>query len=282
MIETVLLSLILFCILLLVFRLMIKDAFKFKLFGSGYALNRHLKELLSEKSVYGVIATDLNGKILMFNERSCKKFGYKEHEMIGQNINKIIPERFGIDLTGESNLIDNDEGIEWVGLHKNGNEFPIHLKMISIDDNGFKSLGVFVRNITKDKTKENALVDKIKLLETGERCADMASWYWHLLGNEKKIVQVSDNFYKVFDIDETKIVTADVLMEKVYTKDSFNTALTINRAIEDKKDYKTTYRRLLDNGDLRLIEVRGCLIFNEENEVIAISGTIQKIKDGVD
>jgi PAS domain S-box-containing protein len=286
--ETTILSIILILVLFIILKLVVKDEFKLaKLVSGDYALNRRLKELLFERSVYAVVATDLYGNILMWNERSEKKFGYKEHEMIGKNIRMIIPERFRplhdaamkqYIETGESMIVNNDEGIEVIGLHRNGSEFPVHLKLISIDDHGFKTIGGFLRNITKEKEREAVLMASLELLSQGEKCANVATWNWNLL--TRKVI-VTDNFYHIFDIDKNRIVTSDMLMDYVYHEDRNQTAAIITQAIDNKEDYKTRYRRLLEDGSLRLIEIRGCLIFDEDNEVISIIGTIQTVEDGL-
>lgn len=287
--EIALLTLILFFVILLVLRLVFKDQLKFvKLSGAEYALNRRLKEILFEQTPYAVVATDQFGKVLMCNGRFHKKFGYAEEEMIGQSITKIIPERFrnahelGMQHfrdTGESNLINNDNGMELFGLHKNGSEFPVHIKLILINDHGFKTIGGFIRNITVEKEKERILLDKIFLLERGESCAGIGSFNWNTLTKE---VRVSKNFYRIFNLDEDDLVTSDMLMEMVYHKDRLNTALVITQAMEKGEDYKTTYRRMMRDGSLRLLEVRGCQIYDEDGEPIGITGTIQKLADGVD
>lgn len=290
--QVALLTLNLIALLYVAYRLDLRDKINWVRKVSGeYSVNRRQKELLFELTPYAVVSTDLYGKVLMCNERFHKKFGYKESEMIGQNIQKIIPERYrhvhelGMQHfrdTGEAKLVNNDEGIELMALHKNGTEFPVHLKLISIKDGAFKTIGAFLRNITKEKDKEKILISNLALLNAGETCMEIASWHWQLLNNQSKIVDVTDNFYEVFNIDYGKAITADLLMQLVYPHDALETAMKINQAIENKQNYRTKYRRLMKDGSLRLIEVRGCLIFNEENEIIAISGTIQKLRDGVD
>lgn len=237
---------------------------------SKYALNLRLKALLFERTPYAAIATDMEDKILVWNGRAVKKFGYTQEQVLGQNISIIIPAEHK-----EAYLLshDIDDGIELQAVHQDGHRFPVHVKLITINDDGFKTRGVYIRNIEKEKLKEQNILERILFLEKTEVFADVGGWHWDTLIDK---VTVSTNFRRLFYIDEDEEVTSKMLMELIYPPDQLETGLTIVKAREEKKDYVTHYRRLQADGDLALIECKGFIILDEDGEESGIEGVIRK------
>ena len=70
----------------------------------------------------GVIVTDLEGKIVFWNNGAGQIFGYKESEVLGKNLSFLYPEtdkdKLNIDL--RSIKKGNDYSGEWKGISKNG------------------------------------------------------------------------------------------------------------------------------------------------------------------
>lgn len=252
--------------------------------ASEYEVNQQLQKLTADLSVYAMIAADVHGKILSFNQTATEIFGHTQQEVLGRNIDLLIPLRYrqrhseGMKRwreTGKSNVVNNPDGIELTGLHKDGTEFPIQLILKEINDKGFKFIAGYIRNNTKDKQREDVWKDKVHLLEAGEMVAEMATWYWEL--KPEADVVVSDNFYSIFNVDKGDSMTSPDLMGLVYPEDGLGLVTLINDSVENKQDYKVKYRRLQKDGSLACIEARGHMELDDNGEVFAITGTVQII-----
>lgn len=139
---------------------------------------------LMDAAVDGIIAIDHEGSVIEFNPAAQRLFGYAAEEMIGRNVNVLMPEpdRSGHDAyierylgTGEKKVIGI--GREVTGRHADGTTFPIHL---SVGDANGRFIGV-IRDLTAAKAAEDegrklkdrlAEVDRFSLM--GEMAAGLA------------------------------------------------------------------------------------------------------------
>lgn len=107
-----------------------------------------------------IIITNIAGKISSWNSGAEKMFGYAEYEILGENITKLMPERYiklhsesfekrKKDLNSESSYLG--KVIRAHGLRKSGEEFPIELVVSYwVSDDGVYFSGI-LRDISKIK-----------------------------------------------------------------------------------------------------------------------------------
>ena len=261
-----------------------RKIFRWWRYLSAFEVNQHLQKVLFNQSIYAVIAADIEGKILLFNDTAVNLFGYTQEEVLGKNISLLVPPKNrpkheeAMKLwreTGYSNVVNNKDGVQLTAMRKDGTIFPMHIKIDELNEKGFKFIAGFIKNVGKELKEKHDIEARIKILDEGERIAQMGSWHWVLIPG--KIVAVSKNFYNIFNIDEEDVVTSNDLMELVYPEDRQQMATIINEAVEKKRNYIGRYRRLQKDGSLKWIECRGELVFDDNHEVEEIIGTVQII-----
>jgi len=113
----------------------------------------------------GIISVGADGSIRMFNKGAETIFGYPAGDMIGQSIDRLIPERFreshGQHLTAfleapEIGRLMNERGI-FFGLRADGTEFPAEASISKLELPSETVLTVILRDITKRVRAEEAL-----------------------------------------------------------------------------------------------------------------------------
>ena len=109
----------------------------------------------------GIITADDTGKITYLNKAAERIFGYAAHEVVGQPIPVLMPERFreshqrglaNFLATGEARVIGNT--VELAGRRKDGSEFPLELSLTSCEVGGTVVFTAIMRDITERRRAE--------------------------------------------------------------------------------------------------------------------------------
>ncbi len=108
-----------------------------------------------------VICIDQSGVVTIWNHAAEIMFGYSSAEAIGQSIVMFVPDDFREQIrsemqravrTGESNLLG--KATEFVGLRKDGSQFPTEFSASRWQEKGSLSFGVILRDISERRRME--------------------------------------------------------------------------------------------------------------------------------
>jgi PAS domain S-box-containing protein len=97
-----------------------------------------------------------------FNTAAETMFGYKSAEIVGKNIKMCMPERFGVNHqeyinnylnTGLKKAIGNGRRV--LGLKKDGTEFPIHLSVTELKEEGNHLFTGIARDLTVQEEEQH-------------------------------------------------------------------------------------------------------------------------------
>ena len=123
--------------------------------------NRTLLQTIITTSPDAIITIDVHGHIESSNTAAQKMFGYAPSELIGKNVNMLMPEPYRNEhdgyiehylRTGEKRIIGL--GREVVGKRKDGTTFPIELAVGEVNLDGQRRFTGFIRDITKRRQAE--------------------------------------------------------------------------------------------------------------------------------
>ncbi|MBN9228570.1 MULTISPECIES: PAS domain S-box protein [Legionella] len=123
-----------------------------------------------------LVVINNEGEIVLVNNRTEQLFGHKPNELIGQNIECLIPERFhGNHVHHRNNYFSEPRvrpmgaGLALYGQHKKGHEFPVAISLSPLEtEDGLLALAA-VRDISEQKQLEEQLQRKNKELEQQNR-----------------------------------------------------------------------------------------------------------------
>jgi len=121
-----------------------------------------------------IITIDADQKITLFNAAAEATFGYPARELIGETLDRLIPERFRtvhrghVDAFGVTGISVRAMGGERVlaGLRRGGEEFPIEARISQVEVGGQKLYTVILRDVM-DRTQAEA--ERAELLAVAER-----------------------------------------------------------------------------------------------------------------
>jgi PAS domain S-box-containing protein len=129
------------------------------------ASTRHTQAILT--NVFdGIIAIDPYGKVRTFNRAAEETFGYPQDEVIGRNVNMLMPEPYRSAHDGHLEDYRNTGirhiigiGREVRGQRKDGSVFPMELAVTEITEEGQHLFIGVVRDITERQQAADALAE---------------------------------------------------------------------------------------------------------------------------
>ena len=123
-------------------------------------------ELLVNSLPNAIILINNKGEILLVNKQAVSLFGFSQKELLGKQIDILIPERFSkIHVTHQSSFFKKPEirvlgeRKELYGLHKDGYEIPVEIGLNPIETNNGIFVIISILDTTKKKKTEQALKD---------------------------------------------------------------------------------------------------------------------------
>lgn len=124
---------------------------------------------ITESAVDGIVTTDTNGNMVLFNKSFENIFGYAKEELVNQSLTMLMPERNRSDFV---NLVENFrktgehifEGkiLETIGLRRDGSEFPFEMSLATWEADGDVYSTSIIRDITERKKAEEQLKKSLK------------------------------------------------------------------------------------------------------------------------
>jgi len=126
-------------------------------------LSKHTQALM-EAAVDAIVVIDHQGRMLAINDATCRTFGYRSVELLGQNVNMLMPEpdRSAHDLylarylsTGTARIIGI--GRQVTALRRDGSVFPVRLSVGRVPDSGPPRFVGLMRDVTTEHEAVNLL-----------------------------------------------------------------------------------------------------------------------------
>jgi len=122
----------------------------------------------------GIVSTDTEQRIVLFNAAAERIFGYAASEIIGQHLNVLLPERFrarhvhqvaDFNSGGQTQRRMGTYGLIY-GLRANGEEFPLEASVSQSGNGPNRLLTVILRDITERRQAEQVREQLVRQLES--------------------------------------------------------------------------------------------------------------------
>ena len=165
-----------------------------------------ITNILESSTEYSVIAKDLEGKILLWNEGARRLYGYEPGEVVGKANSSIlhVPEDVNAGVPAQIMRTALEKG-KWEGTltrkRKNGDQFTARLVMTPRCDFSGKPIGFLL--ISKD------ISDEIRLIQYARSLIEASLDPLVTISPEGKITDVNEATVKVTGVAREKLIGTD-------------------------------------------------------------------------
>lgn len=231
----------------------------------------------------GIISVDSDSNIFLINEELCNIFGYSEKELIGNNVEMLMPEKYRSAhskrmkeyLMGAAPKILGRR-IEIEGFHKDGTNFPIELRIEETTDKiGNHFFTAAIRDITERKQIENTLYKSEMSLKEAQHIVQMGHWELDLINNN---LIWSDEIYNIFEINKDKFgASYEAFLDIIHPEDRDFVSKAYSTSLETREPYDIVHRLLMNDGRIKYVHEKCKTEYDNAWNPLCSMGTVQDI-----
>jgi PAS domain S-box-containing protein len=245
--------------------------------------------LLAATAADAMITIDAQGVILFANPATQQVFGYSPGELAGKKLTTIMPERLRAlheagfaryMRTGVKTL--NWRGIEIVGLHKTGREFPVEASFGEFQREGARYLTGIIRDISKRKQAEDARRQAVLAVVEAEArfraVADSAPVLLWMSGPDKLCTYFNKSWL-AFTGKTLAQEQGNGWAQGVHADDTGRCMDIYTSAFDRREEFKMEYRLRRHDGQFRWIVDNGIPLHSPDGNFAGYIGSCIDIHD---
>jgi len=238
-----------------------------------------------DNSLNAMVTINRYGTVTAYNRVAEKLFGYKAEEVIGNNVNMLVPEPHkslhdtyiqNYLQTGIKKIIGSTRQIE--ALRKDGTKILIELGLSeAVYDNEI----FFIASI-HDYTDRIAYEDELKthqmVLKEAQRIGKMGYWRWFI---NNDTIFCSQTMYNIFGMEHSDVpIPFNQIMSGAHPDDAEHVKQSLEAAIETKSNVQNIYGRVVrPDGTIRYVVSSAEVILDEDGNVVEMLGTMMDITE---
>jgi PAS domain S-box-containing protein len=134
-----------------------------------------------------------------------------------------------------------------------------------------------MQDITEHKRVVDALLESEARLAEAQRIAHLGSWHWDIITND---LYWSDGIYRIFGLSPQEFgATFDAFLKTLHPEDVAFVKRAVDDALYHNQPYNIEHRIVLPNGEVRVVNERAEVTFDEDGTPIKMIGTVHDITE---
>ncbi|MEJ2723639.1 MAG: PAS domain S-box protein [Deltaproteobacteria bacterium] len=193
-----------------------------------------------------ILSIDEDHNLILFNNAAQQIFKYARKEILGKNLNFLIPAQSGDHYEYVRRFLENRESdligktINLTALRKTGEEFPIELSLSYMEMEGRVTFTAIIRDVSEEKQLERKLLQSERLAAVGQAVAHVA----HELKNPLMIIGGFTGQIRKSISNDRDLNKLDMILEEV---------ARLERLVAGLGDFTKTYKLVKRQADVNSV-----------------------------
>ena len=221
-------------------------------------------------------------RFIDINDAALRNLGYQRHELLGQPLTTVIPDRSLEDLRAAyDRLLQSPEGSELQQMRhrrKDGSLVPMEVtRRVLRTGEGTYIIGI-ARDLTERLRNEERLRSSHERFEIVSRATNDVVWDWNLVTNQ---VWWNDNFQKLFGYASQEVgAYADSWLSRIHPEDLPRVKSEIDHVLATGgKAWAGEYRFLCKDGSYIDVYDRGLVMHDAGGRAVRMIGAMMDISE---
>ena len=240
-----------------------------------------------DSAMDAIISINAEQKIILFNTAAERMFGYSADDLIGQTLDRLLPERYRAIHAEHARRISKPGVAPHAmgtlralsGMRANGEEFPIEATGISqLEINGQKIFTVILRDITERKRTEDdlrAAEAKYRAIVENIPAIVYLSRPSQLIG----VTYISPRIETLGFSQEEWIADPELWVRQIHSEDREQVLAKLHESVTSDVLFDAEYRIATRDGGIKWFQDRALLIRDDQDEPDYIQGLMQDITE---
>lgn len=211
-----------------------------------------------------IISIDENYRIILFNNAAQRIFGYSGQEVIGKDLDTILPPGYGPYQLYLERFLEKYKSdfmgktIELNAMRKNGEVFPVDMSLSHLNMGGKNTFTAIIRDVTHQRQMERKMLQSERLAAVGQAVAHVA----HEIKNPLMIIGGFTSQIRSVLEREKDVSKIDMVLDEV---------ARLERLVANLGDFTKEYKLVLRPAGLNSVigDVLNILdgIYNDEKYI---------------
>jgi diguanylate cyclase (GGDEF)-like protein/PAS domain S-box-containing protein len=244
---------------------------------------------LLEAAPDAIVIVDWHGHIQLVNAQAERTFGYGRVELLGENLSRLIPERYRSAHRAEVRRYLRDAtarsvggDLEIFGLRKDGTEFPAEIRLGPLETDQGLLVSSVIRDVSDRKRAEAALREALTEAEAEERfrtAFEEAPVGITLAGIDGGLLKVNQALCEITGYSREEL-EATTLAKLLHPGDRERDAAEMTRLLRgETRRYRAEQRYLTAGGETVAVEVSVALTRDRDGAPLHLLAQVNDITD---
>ena len=225
---------------------------------------------LIESAPDAMALVDRQGRIALVNTQTEELFGYGREELVGEPIEKLMPERFRnghfahrsrYSMTPHTRRMG--AGLELFGLHRDGHEFPIDISLAPLETADGVLISTAIRDVTDLKrTKELSMAPGLVRMSGTDKLCVLFNQSWLVFAGRTLEEELGKGW-----------------TSRIHREDRNHCLETYSAQFDARSEFTLEYRLQRHDGDYRWIIDRAVPRFDSEGGFLGYIDSCYDVTD---